>query len=80
MAIKRIWIEPGCISCNLCDDLAPAAFEVPAGEECRVRKGWEASVKGDPALEAKIQEAADSCPVDVIKLAVTSQSASDRAS
>jgi ferredoxin len=69
MPIKRIWIEPGCISCNLCDDLAPAAFEVPAGEECRVRKGWEASMKSDPALEAKIQEAADSCPVDVIKLA-----------
>jgi ferredoxin len=72
MSIKRIWIEEGCISCNLCEDLCPEIFEVPLGEFCVVKPDAAARLVGDAAsdakmLNAKIQEAADSCPVEVIK-------------
>jgi ferredoxin len=69
MAIRRVWIEEGCISCNLCEDLAPEVFEVPAGETSRTKKGHEKLLKsGDPALDERVQEAADSCPVEVIQV------------
>jgi ferredoxin len=68
MAIKRVWIEEGCISCNLCEDLCPEVFEVPLGEFCVVKEKAAALLKGDAALDAKIQEAADSCPVEVIHI------------
>lgn len=67
MSIRRVWIEEGCISCNLCEDVCPQVFEVPAGGESKLRKGHE-RLLSDPELQPKIQEAADSCPVDVIKL------------
>ena len=28
MEIKKVWIEPGCISCGSCQYLAPEVFEV----------------------------------------------------
>jgi len=62
--VARLWIEEGCISCNLCEDLAPEVFAVPAGETSRVKPGAE---KFFEALFARIKEAADSCPVEVIK-------------
>jgi ferredoxin len=68
MTIERIRIEEGCISCNLCQDLCPEVFEVPLGEFCVVKSDAAARWAGDSALSAKIQEAADSCPVEVIKL------------
>jgi ferredoxin len=67
MSIRRVWIEEGCISCNLCEDLAPEVFEVPAGGTCRVKKGYEKHLSDPEQLEA-IQEATDSCPVEVIQL------------
>lgn len=68
MSIKRVSIEEGCISCNLCEDICPEIFEVPLGEFCVVRSDAPARLVGDPELDAKIQDAADSCPVEVIKL------------
>ena len=62
--IARVWIEEGCISCNLCEDLAPEVFEVPAGETSKVKPGAEKFFQN---LLEKIKEAADSCPVEVIK-------------
>lgn len=67
MTIKRVWIEDGCIACNLCEDLVPEVFEVPAGGECQVTPGYsEFLVK--PGFDERIQEAADSCPVEVIEI------------
>lgn len=60
MAIKKVWIEEGCTACGLCVDLCPEVFELDD----------EASVKKDVDLnanEACIKEAAESCPVEVIK-------------
>ena len=67
MAIRKVWIEEGCISCNLCEDLVSEVFQVPAGETSRTRKGYE-KVLGGPGIEERVQEAADSCPVEVIQV------------
>ncbi len=68
MSVRRVWIEEGCISCNLCEDLVPEVFEVPAGSTSRPRKGHERHLKGDPDMDEKILEARDSCPVEVIQV------------
>ncbi len=68
MSIRRVWIEEGCIACNLCEDLVPEVFEVPAGNTCRPKKGHEAHLTGDDEMDERVQEAADSCPVEVIQL------------
>lgn len=59
MAIKKVWIEEGCTSCGLCADICPEVFEIDG----------EAVVKqnADLSKEAGIKEAADSCPVEIIK-------------
>lgn len=66
MPIERVWIVEGCISCSLCEDLCPEVFQVPAGALSRVRKGYQKHL-GDPEIEEQVQEAIDSCPVEVIK-------------
>jgi len=69
VSIRRVWIVEGCISCNLCQDLVPEVFEVPPGSTSHPRKGHEKLLSsGTPALEERIQEAVDSCPVEVIKI------------
>jgi ferredoxin len=66
MTIRKVWIVEGCISCNLCQDLVPEVFEVPPGSTSRTRKGHDKLLNGDAQLEERIQEAVDSCPVEVI--------------
>jgi ferredoxin len=66
MTIHKVWIAEGCISCNLCQDLVPEVFEVPPGSTSRTRKGHQKLLTGDAPLEERIQEAVDSCPVEVI--------------
>ena len=60
MAIKRVWIEEGCISCGMSEDSCPEVFKVK--EVATVIEGVDYS-----AFEEKIREAAKGCPVDVIK-------------
>lgn len=67
MAITRVWIIEGCISCNLCEDVCSEVFEVPAGGESVLRKAWEKQL-ARPEVQPKVREAADSCPVEVIKI------------
>lgn len=67
MVIKRIWIEDGCISCNLCEDLCPEIFEVPAGGSCGTTADH-ATFLGDDERDEVIQEAVDCCPVEVIQI------------
>lgn len=60
MAINKVWIIEGCISCGLCSDLSPEVFRL---EDVAV-------VKEDADFntnESMIKEAAESCPVEVIK-------------
>ena len=60
MAIKKVWIEEGCSSCGLCEEICPEVFKL---EDV-------ATVIGGVNFadyEDKIKEAAESCPVEVIK-------------
>jgi len=59
--IVRIMIDPGCISCGRCQDVAPAVFEVT--DRARVNVGVDLV-----AHEQEIKEAARQCPVQVIKV------------
>jgi ferredoxin len=68
MTLRDIRIEEGCIACNLCEDLAPDVFRVPAGGNCEVRPEWSERLSASPDLEPAVREAAASCPVEVIRL------------
>lgn len=63
MSIKKVWLDESddeCISCNLCEEIAPEVFEVPD----------KMTVKPDADLsenEDKIVEAVEECPTEVIK-------------
>ena len=61
MKIKNIEIVPGCISCGTCEFICPQAFEVK--DVASVKEG----VYFDSFVE-EINQAADSCPVSVIKV------------
>jgi ferredoxin len=80
MAIVKVWIEEGCTVCNECESSAPDVFHV--NDETSVIKG-EAREDGNTdeneesksplidgmgaELEEEIKEAAEGCPVDIIK-------------
>ena len=59
-SISKVWIEPGCIVCNACENIYPEVFEVTA-DSCIIRP----NCPTDDGL--KILEAAEACPVEVIK-------------
>ena len=60
MAIKEVIIEEGCTSCGMCEEICPEIFEMP--DEAQVKKGVDYTTH-----EQGIIEAADSCPVEIIK-------------
>lgn len=60
MAIKKVWIEEGCISCGLCEQICPEVFVVD--DLAAVIEGVDFN-----EFEEGIKEAAESCPVEVIK-------------
>lgn len=60
MAITKVWIEDGCTACGLCEDISPEVFVV--GDVATVIEGVNFNDHEDT-----IKEAAESCPVEVIK-------------
>jgi ferredoxin len=58
--VTKVWIEPGCIVCDACENEAPAVFWVKE-DTCIVRD----NAPLDDA--ASIKAAAEGCPVNVIK-------------
>ncbi|HAH58773.1 MAG: ferredoxin [Lentimicrobiaceae bacterium] len=60
MAIKKVWIEDGCTSCGLCEGICPDVFVVE--DIAIVKEGVNFQ-----DFEDEIKDAADSCPVEVIK-------------
>jgi ferredoxin len=60
MAIKKVWIEEGCTVCGLCAEICPEVFRIEA--EATVIPGVDLS-----KLEGCVKEAAENCPVEVIK-------------
>jgi len=60
MAIKRVWIEEDCTACGVCADISPEVFKME--DLAVVIEGVNYS-----DYEDDIKDAADSCPVEVIK-------------
>jgi ferredoxin len=60
MAITKVWIEEGCTGCSLSEAICPDVFKMDG--EAFVIKGVDFSL-----YEKDIIEAAESCPVEVIK-------------
>ncbi len=60
MAITKVWIEEGCTSCGLCEEICPEVFELE--DVAVVKEGVDYS-----EYEDGIKEAAESCPVEVIQ-------------
>ncbi|RIH64213.1 ferredoxin [Mariniphaga sediminis] len=60
MAITKVWIEEGCTACGLCEEICPEVFKME--DEATVIEGVNYS-----DYEEAIQEAAENCPVEVIK-------------
>lgn len=63
--IARVWIADGCIVCNLCEDTCPDVFDVQA-DTCVIRP---TAVRYYADREQAIIQAAEECPVEVIRVA-----------
>lgn len=64
MAITKVWIEDGCTGCGLSEAICPEVFKMEG--EAFVIEGVNYS-----DYEDGIREAAESCPVEVIKYTET---------
>ena len=65
VAITKVWIEKGCITCGLSESKCPEVFKVKHGKWVKgatVIEGVDYS-----GLEEKIKIAAEKCPAEVIK-------------
>ena len=60
MAITKVWIEEDCTACGACEDICPEVFLVK--DIATIIEGVNFS-----DYEAQIKDAAESCPVEVIK-------------
>ncbi len=75
--VTKVWIEEGCIVCDACETAAPDVFEVTE-DSCIIRP---AALKPDfnkPRTQ-NIEDAAEECPVDVIKFETVTEEVSDDA-
>jgi cytochrome b6-f complex iron-sulfur subunit len=63
--VTKVWIEPGCIVCDACETAAPEVFEV-LEDTCIIRPAALETEFTRPRSD-NIIEAAEECPVDVIK-------------
>jgi ferredoxin len=60
MAIQKVWIIDGCISCGLCSEICPEVFELNDIAEVMPNADFNTHESG-------IKESAENCPVEVIK-------------
>ncbi len=69
--MKKLWIDPGCITCGMCEFIAPKVFEVTdvsyIKPDCNIEENTdliEESVKECPVSVIKFEESLDSKFVD----------------
>lgn len=63
--IQSVSIEAGCISCKLCQDIAPQVFRVDDDADCIVLAD---AGQHFHSQRDDIEQAARDCPVEVIKV------------
>lgn len=63
-SVTRVWIAPGCIVCNLCEDTCPEVFDVH-DDMCTIRPSAGRYIA---THRAQVVQAARECPVDVIRV------------
>jgi ferredoxin len=67
--VTRVWIEPGCIVCNACENNCPEVFHVQV--ESSTIRSEALDIEFLRPLAASIREAAEDCPAEVIKFEIT---------
>ncbi len=75
--VTKVWIEPGCIVCDACETAAPDVFEVQE-DTCIVRPAALKAEFNKPRTQSII-DAAEECPVDVIKFETTESEVTEEA-
>ncbi len=60
MTIAKVWIEDGCIACGICEEICPEVFVVDSESRVKLNVDFNTYASG-------IKDAADACPVEVIK-------------
>src|SRR5436190_23699196 len=63
--VTKVWIAPGCIVCDACENECPEVFDVQE-ETCVIRPPAMSTDFLKP-LTPTVIAAAEACPVDVIK-------------
>ncbi|MFQ5490529.1 MAG: Rieske 2Fe-2S domain-containing protein [Phycisphaerae bacterium] len=63
--VTKVWIEEGCIVCDACETACPEVFDVQ--EETCIIKPEALAAEFTKPLTGTIEDAAEECPVDVIK-------------
>lgn len=58
--MKKVWIDPGCITCGACEFICPQVFEVT--DISHIKSDFDIKAEGE-----NIKMAAAACPVNVIK-------------
>lgn len=66
--VIKVWIEPGCIVCNACENNCPEVFHVEVESSTVRAEALDAEFLRP--LVASIREAAEDCPAEVIKFEV----------
>ncbi len=88
-AVAKVWIDEDCITCDACQDICPEVFEVTDASSMilaavRTDGVFDRNVGGSPLVGALgtelgdiIIEAAEACPVEVIKYELVSDGAAE---
>lgn len=88
--IAKVWVEPDCITCNACEDVCPEVFKVEEDSSMilaavRTDGAYDTNAGAKSALTGTlgadladlIVEAAEACPVEVIKFEYADAGASE---
>jgi cytochrome b6-f complex iron-sulfur subunit len=65
--VTKVWIAPGCIVCDACETTAPDVFEVQHDNETCIIRPEALDMEFTKPRTKDIIQAAEECPVDVIK-------------
>lgn len=75
--VTKVWIAPGCIVCDACETTAPDVFEVQHDNETCIIRPAALDAEFTKPRTGIIKEAAEECPVDVIKFDVATVEVSE---